>query len=744
MNDRTPEPAFPIEQRFQRAVRATALPRTRAAWSLEEAGLSGANLVELFESQVLSRQLDLHGRRLHARKEGFYTIGSSGHEGNAAIASALRVTDPAFLHYRDAAFFIQRSKQLPGQDIVRSMLLSFVASSEDPIAGGRHKVLGSKILNVPPQTSTIASQLPKALGAAYSFALLKRMGLAGDWPGDGIAVCSFGDASLNHSTAQGAINAASWTAYQSLPVPLLLVCEDNGLGVSVPTPAGWVRESMERRPAMHYLACDGLDLLDTYRAAREAERIARTRRQPVFLHMHCVRLMGHAGADAQEAYLSAAEIEAMEQHDPLLYSAGLLLAHGLCTTAQVLDIYERIGAQVRQVAEEAITRPKLRTAAEVMASIVPPKRKRPGVTPVGAAHGRDGRGHGPLPQGLLPQHSSDRTTMARLINAALDRALARYPQLVMAGEDIGRKGGVYGVTLKLQARHGAHRVLDTLLDEQTILGFGIGVAHNGLLPVVEIQYLAYIHNAEDQIRGEAATLPFFSSGQFTNPMVVRMAGLGYQKGFGGHFHNDNSIAVLRDIPGLLVCCPSSGAEAVGLLQEAVRLADEEQRVVIFLEPIALYHMRDLHQPDDGLWMSADPGPEHRLPVGTLGVHGDGRDLAIVTYGNGVYLSRQAQPALQAAGIASRIVDLRWLTAIAHDRVLAAVRDCRRILVVDECRRSGSVSEELVTALVERGVASDRIARLTAEDSFIPLGVASTSTMPSKESIAAAAIALARR
>ena len=330
--------------------------------------------------------------------------------------------------------------------------------------------------------------------------------------------------------------------------------------------------------------------------------------------------------------------------------------------------------------------------------------------------------------------------MARLINSTLDRLLAAHPHMVLAGQDIGHKGGVYGVTLKLQARHGVHRVIDTLLDEQTILGLGIGLAHNGLLPVVEIQYLAFLHNAEDQLRGEAATLPFFSSGQFTNPMVVRIAGLGYQKGFGGHFHNDNAIAVLRDIPGLLLCCPSNGADAVGLLQEAVRLADEEQRVVVYLEPIALYHTRDLHQPDDGLWSFADPGPKHRLKVGEPGVHGAGQDLAIVTYANGAYLSRQAQPEIEGKGVATRIVDLRWLTAIDHDRVFAAVCDCKRILVVDECRRSGSVSEELIANLVERGIASDRLARLTAEDSFIPLGVASTVTMPSKESIVERALA----
>jgi 2-oxoisovalerate dehydrogenase E1 component len=733
-----PSPAPPssgsgatLEQRFYKSVREGSLPRPRHDWSLADAGLTAAGLRELFESQMLSRQLDLHARRMSAQKVGFYTIGSSGHEGNAAIAAALRHTDPAMLHYRDAPFFIQRSKQVPGIDITYDMLLSFVASSDDPIAGGRHKVLGSKPLNVPPQTSTIASQLPKAVGAAYSMPLAKKLGVPTAWPLDSVVVCSFGDASLNHSTAQGAMNAAAWIAYQSVPLPLIFVCEDNGLGVSVPTPAGWVAATVKRWPAIQYVSCDGLDLLDTHRAARQAERLARGARKPVFLHMGCVRLMGHAGADAQEGYLTPAEIDAQERQDPLLYSAALALEHGAMSAAEIVERYDAIGAEVKRAADKALTRPKLRTVKEVMASIIPPKRPRKKA--VGARSGATLTIKGALPP------AKDKTTLARLINAALDRALTVHPHLVMAGEDIGHKGGVYGVTIKLQAKHGAHRVIDTLLDEQTILGLGLGLAHNNLLPVVEIQYLAYLHNAEDQIRGEAATLPYFSNGQFTNPMVVRIAGLGYQKGFGGHFHNDNSIAVMRDIPGLLVCCPSNGADAVGLLQEAIRLADEEQRVVVYLEPIALYHTRDLHEPDDGKWMHADPGPLHRLPVGRLGLWGDGKDLAIVTYANGMFLSRQALPEIEKAGIKARLVDLRWLTSIDHDAVYQAVRGCKRVLIVDECRRSGSVSEELVTALVERGWPSDRLARLTAEDSFIPLGVASTVTMPSKEQIVVAAM-----
>src|SRR5689334_7685125 len=367
-------PGASLEHRLLKSLRDGALPRPRHSWSLADAGATARDLIELFESQVLSRQLDLHARRLHAQKQGFYTIGSSGHEGNAAVARALRPTDPAFLHYRDAPFFIQRSKQVPGVDITYDLLLSFVASSDDPIAGGRHKVLGSKKLNVPPQTSTIASQLPKTVGAAYSMPLARKLGVPTAWPADSVVVCSFGDASLNHSTAQGAMNAAAWIAYQSVPLPQLFVCEDNGLGVPVPTPTGWVEAAVKRWPAIQYLSCDGLDLLDTHRAARQAERIARGARKPVFLHMHCVRLMGHAGADAQEGYLSPAQIEEQEKQDPLLYSASLVVEHDLMTASELIERYDAIGEKVKRLAAEVITRPKLRTAKEVMAAIVPPRR----------------------------------------------------------------------------------------------------------------------------------------------------------------------------------------------------------------------------------------------------------------------------------------------------------------------------------------------------------------------------------
>ena len=697
--------------------------------------LSAADAVTIYRAACTSRALDRTSRAMQRAGTGFYTIGSSGHEGMAAVAMALRPTDMAFLHYRDAAFQIARAGQVPGQNITWDILLSFAASSDDPISGGRHKVLGSRALNIPPQTSTIASHLPKAVGAAYSIAAAKRRPPEHrQLPDDALIMCSFGDASVNHSTAQGAFNTAGWTAYQGIPLPLLFVCEDNGIGISTKTPKGWIAAGFQNRPGLEYFAANGLDIFETYRVAREAAHFARVRRKPAFLHLSTIRLYGHAGADMPTTYLPRAEVEADEANDPLLHAVRQLDQSGALPASEALAIYIETLSRIARISDKAIRRPRLKTASQVMASIIPPHRickptNGPSEGARAATFGSD------LKQMTDPQ------PMSRLINWALTDLMLAHPDIVMMGEDVGRKGGVYGVTQKLQARFGADRMIDTLLDEQSILGLAIGMAQNGFTPMPEIQFLAYLHNAEDQIRGEAATLPFFSQGQFTNPMVLRIAGLGYQKGFGGHFHNDNSIAVLRDIPGLILACPSNGADAAKMLRECVRLAREEQRLVVFLEPIALYPMRDLHGDKDGVWMNTYPAPDQSIPLGDVAIHGDGTDLAIVTFANGNYLSHQALPRLTKAGIKTRIIDMRWLSPLPADALIAATKGCKNILIVDETRHSGGMAEALMALFSERSAA--KTARLTAKDSFIATGPAYAATMPSADDIVGAGLELVK-
>src|SRR5262245_45163607 len=161
---------------------------------------------ELLVSQLTARHLDVVAHELRARGEGFYTISSAGHEGNVVLGRILETTDLALLHYRSAALFVERARKLPELDAIDCVTLGLTASSEDPISGGRHKVFGSMALGVLPQTSTIASQLPKAVGVALSLERARRLGrtprlAALAIPEHAIVITSLGDASINHASA---------------------------------------------------------------------------------------------------------------------------------------------------------------------------------------------------------------------------------------------------------------------------------------------------------------------------------------------------------------------------------------------------------------------------------------------------------------------------------------------------------------------------------------------------------------
>ncbi len=702
---------------------------------------SAADFLDLFESQLISRHLDLMARVLRVRNKVFYTIGSSGHEGNAMVARLTRHTDPAFLHYRSGAFMAERFRKLPGMDPVMDSALSFAASKDDPASGGRHKVWGSKPLWVLPQTSTIASHLPKALGTALAIEQVPRVGHALPIPADSIAICSFGDASSNHATAQTAFNAAAWTAYQKLPAPVLFVCEDNGIGISVKTPGGWVERNFSTRRDLDYFQADGLDLASGFADVERAVEHCRRTRRPTFLHLRTTRIMGHAGTDFEIEWRSVEELVKLEAGDPLLRSAAIALESGLFDKEGLLARYEAIRARCFAAAEEADRRPKLQQLAEIIAPLAP---YTPAAVKAEAERNdyADKRlavfgGEQKLPENAPPRH------LAIQINQALHDLFCKYPESLMFGEDIAQKGGVYTVTKGMHKAFGNKRVFNTLLDETIILGLAQGYANMGLLPIPEIQYLAYFHNACDQIRGEAASLQFFSNDQYRNPMVVRIAGLGYQKGFGGHFHNDNSVTALRDIPGLVVGCPSRGDDAACMLRTLAALAKVDGRVSVFLEPIALYMTKDLHEAGDGQWLFPYPEPGQAMPLGEGRVYAaDASDLVIFSYGNGVPMSLRAARAIEAAhGWRVRVVDLRWLVPLNETFIAEQARGARRIIVVDEGRHSASIGEGVITAIVEAGHGSIPLRRVVGADTFTPLAGAALAVLPADTDIVAAAAIL---
>ena len=705
---------------------------------------------ELFTAQATSRHLDFVARELQREGRGFYTIGSAGHESNAMVAMASRTTDPALLHYRSGGFYVARAHQVPGSTPVRDVLQGLMGLADEPIAGARHKVFGHPDLAVIPQTSTIASHLPRAVGLAVALHRAHRLKVDCEWPEDAVVLCSFGDASANHSTAAGAINTALATAYQGLPVPILFVCEDNGFGISVPTPTGWIEAAYGSRPGLGYLSADGADPAAAWPAILAAVNTVREQRRPVFLHLRTVRFGGHAGSDAEISYRKPRELEADYARDPLSATALRLCGTGT-TTDEILACYNAIRQQIDDEVERLAADAQLSSAAEVMAPIAPRKPAQVAET-VRALNMR------PEPvEGRTQAEPADPRprTLAESINATLDDVLAADRRVIIFGEDVGVKGGVYGVTARLARKYGTARVFDTLLDEQAILGLGLGAGLAGLIPIPEVQYLAYLHNAEDQLRGEAATLPFFSRGRFTNPMVVRIAGLGYQKGFGGHFHNDNAVAVLRDIPGLVLACPARADDAAAMLRTCVAAAITDSTLSVFLEPIALYHRRDLYEAGDQAWLAADH--DEHVPIGRARMYlrpepVEGRAstssahstvsaaLTMISFGNGVPMSLRVAHRLASRGIAAQVLDLRWLAPLPVEDILAAARSTGRVLVVDETRHSGGVGEGVVTALVEGGFRGP-IQRVASQDSFVPLGTAAAHVLLSEEEVEKAGLRL---
>ena len=699
--------------------------------------LTGRQAIKLFESMLASRHLDLVSRDLKKDGQSFYTIGSSGHEANSVVAAVSRHTDPAFLHYRSGAFFIERASQVGGQSPVFDVLLGLVASSDEPIAGGRHKVFGSVDLWIPPQTSTIASHLPKAVGAAFMMGRQQRVGLDSPVPDDSIVLCSFGDASSNHATACAAFNTTAMATHQNLPCPIVFVCEDNGLGISVRTPKGWVEDRFKADPWITYFGADGLDIVDAYEAAFDAVQHARETRRPAFLHLKLVRLLGHAGSDVEQLYRSTDEITVAESKDPLLSTAAMLIEGGWLTSDEVIEMYQGCRETTAALAREAVARPKLTEVSDIVTPLAP---LRPAAVQAEAATLADSESrtafHGRLPEDERPRH------MAMLLNRALGDMLVKYPELCIFGEDVARKGGVYHVTAGLQEKAGVGRVFNTLLDETSILGVALGAAQMGMLPMPEIQYLAYLHNAIDQIRGEACSLQFFSNAQYSNPMVIRIAGLAYQKGFGGHFHNDNSVGALREIPGLIMACPSNGEDAVGMLRTVTAAAKVDGRVSTFIEPIALYMTKDLHEEKDGLWSFSYPGADFTVPIGRARTWGDGTDLTIISYGNGHWMSMRVAKRLESEGIKTRCVDIRWLNPLPIDDMVREAKVTGRVLVVDECRETGGMAEGIMTALVE-ACPEVKMSRVTGVDTYIPLGAAANLVLVSEEDIENAAKTLVK-
>ncbi|GIF31196.1 MFS transporter [Actinoplanes utahensis] len=736
-----------LDERFRDAVSALPPPdsgRPPGDPVRDGATLTGAGARDLFDAQLTSRHLDLAARWLRSFNEGFHTGGSAGHEGDAAVAAALRGDDPALLHHRSAAFYCVRAERHPGsagqdrgrrlEDAARDVLRGVVGSVRDPISGGRDKVFGHPGLHLIPAVSTSGGHLPRAVGLAHA---LSRGG-EHPWPADAIVVATFGDGAAGRPGGAAALAAAGRLDHAGGPLPLLLVCEDDTPGG--PHPDGLVAAALRDRPGLRYSFADGGDLAAAYDAAAEAAEFVRTERRAAVLHLSAVRLLGRPGdPDPGDEGLD---------RDPLIGAARLLVAAGLYTPDEVITRYDEVGWQVRKAAEEVLGEPKLAAVGEIVATLAPRRPLR--VAHAVAEHADRALGAGTVRQrvfgGRLPEDAGP-MTLAEAIGATLVDALAADPRMLAFGPATTR-GGRYGVTSGLH-EHAGDRVFDSPPDTTTILGLALGAGSAGLLPVPELDCLSALTDGAEQLRAEAATMAYLSSGAYRNPMVLRVPGLPQPFGVGGHLVNDNTVAALRDVPGLVVAVPARASDAVPMLRSCLAAAEVDGSVCVFLEPAALYQTRDLYQQGDNEWLAPYPPPgawaEDHVPIGRARIYGLGtaQDLTIVTYGNGVRMSLRVAAQLAAEGYGSRVVDLRWLNPLPVADLVREAGATGRVLIVDETRRSGGVGEGVLAALVDGSfVGSAR--RVAAADAPVPLGPAAQHVLVGEDAITQGAHTLLAR
>jgi len=271
--------------------------------------------------------------------------------------------------------------------------------------------------------------------------------------------------------------------------------------------------------------------------------------------------------------------------------------------------------------------------------------------------------------------------MVQTIARTLDEEMARDDRVVMLGEDVGKRGGVFLATEKLFDKYGPDRVIDSPLSEAAIIGAAVGMAVHGLRPVAEIQFADYVYPGFDQLVSQAAKLRYRSGGQFTAPMVVRMPAGGGVKG--GHHHSQNPETHFVHTPGLKVVYPSGPRDAKGLLATAIR--DEDP--VVYMEPKRLYRAFKEEVPDG----------DYTVPLGEARVRREGDDLVMISYGGSVAETLKAAEALEQQGIAAQVIDLRSLLPWDKETVLEAVARTGRVVLVSEAPRTvGFVSEVAAT------------------------------------------------
>eukprot|EP00943_MAST-04B_sp_MAST-4B-sp1_P008904 g8904.t1 len=659
-------------------------------------GLSKAQVLNIVDAGMLTFLLHVESRVASACGHGFYTIGPCGEEMLGAVGEALNLEDAVALHYRHLSVNIVRSLRSGKsvKDTILDRARGYTVSSLDPVTGGGHCCLGGGE-NDFLVTSTLASQAPPAVGRALGIKLSNQLNLnTAKFNNSAISYVSVGDGSVNNAHFISAVNLAEYAQHRGFKCPVVFGISDNGLCISLKG-YGWLDKFISKRIGMPVFTCNGNDMADVYKATLDAATYARKRGAPAtVVYKNITRRFGHAATDRQAAYLSSNEITNAYTFNPLSNICKQVIEANIIDLTTLSNRFNEFTDIVESSFQEASLEPKVNSRKDLVnrnsaiLAKVPKKR---------------GRKKSDVDDGEKFQ------VMRKHMTRLYDELLTNAEDIVYIGEDV-QHGGYYLVTENLHKKFPL-RVADFPPDETTLIGAAIGYSQVGMLPILEIPYSKYLDCGGDMFF-EAIISNWLSNHKQPNGMIIRLQG--FDKGvFGGNFHTHNALHLP---PGLDVVAYSNGADYVKGLRYAIAQA-RAGRIVMTVDSTDILNRRHLIEKDNAYLTKYPVDTSETLDWDTVISYGEGTDVAIVTYGNGVATAKIAQTKLD---IETTVIDSPYLSAVpAMLKKLLPKYDA--VVFADVCKIGQHPQAGMITTLQAEGVLPTRWSSIGACPTYNPLG-----------------------
>jgi 2-oxoisovalerate dehydrogenase E1 component len=604
-----------------------------------------------FRLMLLGRQIDYRFQVLNRQGRAPFIISVAGHEAaQIGVAWPLRPRhDWISPYYRDVVLCMRMG--LTPFDL----MLSVLAKPDDPASGGKQTPghFSSRELNIISGGSPVATQMVHGAGAAYA---LKMDG------SDAVVLTCYGEGAGSEGDTHEAFNFA---AIHRLPE--VFVCQNNGFAISVPFSKQYAVEWAAQRAAGYGfpgVTLDGRDPVTTYHVAKQAVARARAGEGPTLIECLVDRLGAHSSEDDQRRYRTQEELDQLAENDCLERFRKQLLEEAILTPADVERYQEEVREEVTRATRQGLDSPD-----------APPEQALTNVYAVEA------------PAAIEPAavDETEDLNMVAAIRDALTWEMEHHSEVLVLGEDVGPKGGVFLVTDGLYHRFGEARVIDTPIAESSIAGIALGLSLAGKRPVAEMQFTDFAPMAYNQVTNEIAKFRYRTDGDWAAPLVIRAP-------MGGHSHgalyHSQSIEARFATPGLKIVIPSTPYDAKGLMFAAMRDPDP----VLFFEHKRLYRM----------FKEPVPRGEYLIPLRQARVAREGEDLSVFCYGLMVHYALEAARSLEREGWSVEVVDLRTVYPLDRDAILASARKTGKCLVLYEDNFSVSIGSEVAALIADEG------------------------------------------